>query len=188
MATVKCYGALYDTVRKRANHINDLSRANKTRCVTPPNFEIKSNFDIQNGDAFEIESGGIQKTVATDQTFDTGTSTIVTTNNYWACGILSININGTTTYVNWGSEASTEALAKANLSSVTASGDVTCGYVAVQAASGQDFVGGTDALQGGSGGQVSADTNYYNDQYVGKAGEAVLAEDILSFPGGAGAP
>ena len=187
MATIKIHGALYDTVRKLANQVNDLSTANKTRCVTPPNFEIKSNFDIQNGDAFEIESGGIQKTVATDQTFDTGTSTIVTTNNYWACGILSIDINGTTTYVNWGAEASTEALAKANLADVTASGDVTCGYVAVQAASGQDFVGGTDALQGGSGGQASPDTNYYNDQYVGKAGKAVLADNQFSF-GGAGTP
>ena len=188
MATVKCYGALYDTVRKMANLIKDLSTANKTRCVTPPNFEIRSNFDIQNGDAFEIESGGIQKTVATDQAFDTGTGTIVTTNAYWAAGILSIDIDGTTGYVNWGAEASTEALAKTALSDVTASGDVTCGYVAVQAASGQDLVGGTDALEGGSGGQVSQDTNYYNDQYVGAAGKAVLAEDQLRFPGGAGTP
>jgi len=181
MATVKMQGALYDTVRKIANQVNDLSTTMKTRCVTPPNFEIRSNFDIQNGDAFEIEAGGIQKTVATDQAFDTGTSTVIATNAYWAAGLLSINIDGTTAYVNWGAEASTEALAKANLADVTASGTVTCGYVTVNAASGQDWVAGTDALQGGSGGQVSADTNYYNDQYVGKAGKAALADNQLSF-------
>jgi hypothetical protein len=183
MATIKIHGALYDTVRKLANQVNDLSSALKTRCVTPPNFEIRSNFDIQNGDAFEIEVAGIQKTVATDQAFDTGTGTIVTTNAYWAAGLLSIDIDGTTGYVTWGAEASTEALAKAALSDVTAGGDVTCGYVAVQAASGQDLVGGTDALQGGSGGQVSQDTNYYNDQYVGAAGKAVLADNQFSFSG-----
>ena len=59
--------------------------------------------------------------------FDTGTSTVIATNAYWAAGLLSINIDGTTAYVNWGAEASTEALAKANLASVTATGDVTCG-------------------------------------------------------------
>jgi len=181
MATVKMQGALYDTVRKIANQVNDLSTTMKTRCVTPPNFEIRSNFDIQNGDAFEIEAGGIQKTVATDQAFDTGTSTVIATNAYWAAGLLSINIDGTTAYVNWGAEASTEALAKANLADVTATGTVTCGYVTVNAASGQDWVAGTDALQGGSGGQASADTNYYNDQYVGKAGKAALADNQLSF-------
>ena len=51
----------------------------------------------------------------------------------------------------------------------------------MQAASGQDWVAGTDALQGGSGGQVSQDTNYYNDQYVGAAGKALLADNQLSF-------
>ena len=183
MATIKMQGALYETVRKLANQVNDLSTAMKTRCVTPPNFEIRSNFDIQHGDAFEIEVSGVQKTVATDQAFDTGTSTVIATNAYWAAGILSIDSDGTTGHVNWGAEASTEALAKANLADVTAGGDVTCGYVTVQAASGQDWVAGTDALQGGSGGQVSQDTNYYNDQYVGAAGKAVLADNQLSFSG-----
>ena len=181
MATIKMQGALYDTVRKLANQVNDLSTVLKTRCVTPPNFEIDTNFDIQNGDAFEIESGGIQKTAATEVNFNTGTATVIATNAYWACGLLSIDIDGTTAYVNWGAEAASEALALAGLSSVTATGDVTCGYVAVQAAAGQDWVAGTDALQGGTGGQVSQDTNYYNNQYVGAAGKAVLADNQLSF-------
>jgi len=140
-----------------------------TKCITPPNFEISTNFDIQNGDAFEISVDGVIKTVATDKVFNTGTATVIATVAYWACAILSINIDGTTTYVDWGAEASTEALAKANLAAVTATGDVVCGYVSVHAKAGEDFVAGTDALTTGTGGQVAQATTYYNDQYVGAA-------------------
>jgi len=146
--------------------LNALSVKGHARCITPPNFEIDTNFDIQNGDAFEIESAGVLATIATDQNFDTGTATVIATNAYWACAILSIDIDGTT-YVDWGAEAVSEAAAKLLLSAVTASGEVVCGYVAVQAAAGQDFVAGTDALETGTGGQVSQDTNYYNDTNVG---------------------
>jgi hypothetical protein len=154
--------------------ISTLRTEAQTACLTPPNFEIDTNFDIQNGDAFEIVSSGVTATIATDQNFDTGTATVVTTNAYWACGILSIDIDGTT-YVDWGAEAVSEAAAKALLSAVTASGEVVCGYVAVQAAAGQDFVAGTDALETGTGGQVSQDTNYYNDVKVGAAYVAAAA-------------
>lgn len=163
-----------------AEIINDLVAAERTRCITPPNFEISTNFDVQNGDAFSIMVDGVQVLVATDQVFDTGTATVIATNAYWACGILSIDVDGTTTYVDWGAEASTEALALANLAAVTPSGDVVCGYVAVQAAAGQDWVAGTDALETGTGGQVSQDTNYYNNQFVGVgAGPAVV--DSIAF-------
>jgi hypothetical protein len=163
------FNSMADAFLAAETLLNRLRTYELTRCVTPPNFEISTNFDIQNGDAFEIMSDGVQLTVATDQVFDTGTSTVVTTNAYWAAGILSIDIDGTTTHVDWGAEASTEALALANLAAVTASGDVVVGYVAVQAAAGQDWVAGTDALEGGTGGQVSQDTNYYNNQFVGDA-------------------
>jgi len=165
--------------------LNDLvAQANRmmfTRCITPPNFEISTNFDVQNGDAFEIMVDGVLKTVATDQVFDTGTATVIATDAYWAAGILSIDIDGTTTAVDWGAEAASEALAVAALSAVTASGDVTCGYVTVHAAAGQDWVAGTDALETGTGGQVAQATNYYNNQFVG-AGALVVADlDVHEF-------
>jgi len=163
------FNSLCDFAATVETLVNKLRTQELTRCVTPPNFEISTNFDAQNGDAFEIIVAGVQKTVATDQVFDTGTATVIATNAYWACGIFSIDIDGTTTAVDWGAEAATEAAAKTLLSAVTASNDVVCGYVAVQAKAGQDFVAGTDALTGGTGGQVAQTTTYYNNQYVGDA-------------------
>jgi len=159
------YKTLVDEVKVL---LNVLRTQELTRCVTPPNFEIDTNMDIRNGDAFEIISGGVQITIATEQSFDTGTGTVVTTAAYHAAGILSIDIGGTT-YVDWGAEDELEAGAITNLAVVTASGEVVCGYVTVHAKAAQDFVAGTDALEGGSGGEVSQDTNYFNNQYVGAA-------------------
>lgn len=147
--------------------LSALRVADTTAVLTPPNFEIDTNFDVQNGDAFEIVIDGVSLTVATDINFDTGTATVIATNAYWACGLLSINVDGTTAYVDWGAEASSEALAKTALADVTASGSLVCGYFAAQAKGGQDLVAGTDALNGGSGGQVAQTTNYYNDVKVG---------------------
>lgn len=165
--------------------INAVRTQELTRCVTPPNFEIVSNFDIQNGDPLEIISGGVLKTIATDQLFDTGTSTVIATSAYWAAGILSIDIGGTT-HVDWGAEAVDEAGAITNLAAVTAAGEVVCGYVTVHAAAGQDWVAGTDALTTGTGGEVAQATNYYNNQYVGDAvmGAAVSTsvDDITTAP------
>ncbi len=138
-----------------------------TRCVTPPNFEIDTNYDIQNGDAFEIEVAGVQKTVATDVNFDTGTATVIATNAYWAGVVLSVDVDGTTAYCDWGAEDVAEAGAITNLAAVTASGGVVVGYATVHAKGGQDFVAGTDALTTGTGGQVAQATNYYNDQHIG---------------------
>lgn len=148
--------------------VNVLRARHLTKCIGAANFEISTNFDIQNGDAFDIIVDGKVITIATDQAFDTGTSTVVTTNAYWAAGILSIDADATT-HVDWGAEAASEAAAITALAAVTASGDVVCGYVTVQAAAGQDWVAGTDALETGTGGQVSQDTNYYNIVEVGDA-------------------
>lgn len=155
--------------------ITALRTADTTVATTPPNFEIDTNFDIQNGDAFEIIVDGVAKTVATDVNFDTGTTTVITTVAYWAAALLSIDIDGTTATVDWGAEAVDEAGAKALLSAVTATGDVVCGYVAVHAKAGEDFVAGTDALTGGTGGQVAQTTTYYNDVKVGAAYVAAAA-------------
>ena len=147
--------------------LNTLRAQTLTRCLGPANFEIRTNFDIQNGDAFNIMVDGKIVTVATDQAFDTGTATVIATNAYWAAAILSIDVDGTTGYVDWGAEASTEALALAALAGVTPSGDVVCGYVAVHAKAANDFVAGTDALTTGTGGQVAQATSYYNQINVG---------------------
>lgn len=147
--------------------LNTLRTQMLSRCLGPANFEISTNFDVQNGDGFNIMVSGKIIPVATDQVFNTGTATVIATNAYWAAAILSIDDDGTTTYVDWGAEASTEAAALVNLASVTPSGDVVCGYVAVHAKAANDFVAGTDALTTGTGGQVAQATNYYNQINVG---------------------
>lgn len=155
---------------------NDALRtAQLNQLVTPANFEIDTDFDIQNGDAFEIIVNGVFKTVATDVNFDTGTDTVITTDAYWACALLSIDIDGTTDHVDWGAEAVDEAGAKALLSVVTASGDIVCGYAAVRAKASEDFVAGTDGLNGSAQGQPAQTTTYYNDVKVGLAYVAAAA-------------
>ena len=146
--------------------VNDLRARSLNRCVTSPTFEIKANMDIQNGDAFDFIVAGILVKLATDQTFDTGTSTQISTNAYWAGCILSIDANGTT-HVDFGAEAVDEATAITNLAAVTAAGAVVLGYVTIHAAGGNDWVANTDALEGGSGGVPAQTTNYYNDQHIG---------------------
>ena len=164
--------------------VNSVRTRSVNYCVTPPNFEIDTNFDIQNGDAFEISSSGKLVTIATDQSFDTGTDTVITTAAYWAAGLLSIDADGTT-HVDWGAEAASEAAAIALLSAVTAAGEVVCGYVTVHAKAGQDFVAGTDALTTGTGGEVAQATNYYNIQDVGDSAlsSAVSSSDLTLSKG-----
>ena len=176
----------YENIRDLVNEIqtdhatfksaNDALRvAQLTHCVTPPTHVIDTNFDIKNSVAFEVVVDGVFKTVAANVTHDTGTDTVITTVAYWAAALLSIDIDGTTAYVDWGAEAVDEAGAKALLSAVTASGDVVTGYVAVHAKAGQDFVAGTDALTTGTGGQVAQATTYYNDVKVGATYDASAA-------------
>ena len=161
-----------DALRALANALNDdvqglLSR-HLTKCLGRANFEVDTNFDIQNGDAFDIMVDGEILQIATDQNFDTGTAIVIATAAYHAAAILSIDADSGT-HVDWGAEAETEAGAITNLAAVTASGDVVCGYVTVHAKAGQDWVAGTDALEGGAGGEVSQDTNYFNIVEVGDA-------------------
>lgn len=149
---------------------NELRTQELTRCVTSPNFEIDSNYDIKNGDAFDIIVGGVLKTIATDQNFDTGTSEQIATDTYFAAAILSIDFNGTT-YVEWGLEAADASTALGNLDVVNATGTVICGTVVVEAkgGAGENWVAGTDALTTGTGGDIANSTVYANDQYVGDA-------------------
>jgi hypothetical protein len=124
-----------------------------------PGLAIDTNFDIQAANAFDIVSGGKLYTISAGADFDTGTAKDITI-DYWAAALLSIDIDGTP-YLQWATEGSTEAAAIAQLDGITPTGDVVIGYVTVQTKSGFNWVAGTDALQGGTGGDVSADTNYY---------------------------
>lgn len=155
------YKTVVDDLKTQSNKMRNLAM---NKAITPANFEISSNFDIQNGDSFYVISDGNLRLISTDQVFDTGTATVISTNGYWAGAVLSTDGESATptTYVDWGAEAADESTAANNLFSVTPSGSVVCGYVTVQAAAGQDFVAGTDALFGGTGGQVAQATNYSN--------------------------
>ena len=151
--------------------------------TSPANFEISTNFDIQNGDAFNMIVDGVPVTIATDQVFDTG-AVATTAADTWIAAILSIDADGTT-YVDYGTTGqASEAAAIATLASVTASGEVVLGYVTILTNAGNSWTAGTDALQGGAGGNPSADTNYYNDSGVGAAATAeaaaASAEDLTS--------
>lgn len=127
--------------------------------LSNPAFEIDTNFDIQNGEAFDMVVGGLIVSVAADQNFDTGTAKTIAIDQ-WAAALLSIDADGTT-YVQWTADAATEALAIEKLDGISPSGECVLGYVTVLTNDGTNWTAGTDALQGGAGGDVSDDTNYY---------------------------
>lgn len=72
---------------------------------------------------------------------------------------------GTTTYVsgadNYTTGYATEALAIAAMPATTAS-RVAVGYITVYASHASGWVAGTDALEGGTGGNPAGETNYYS--------------------------
>ena len=156
------------SVKDRLAAVIDLGSAATlpTGPLGPANFEIDTNFDIQNGDAFDMIVAGVPVTIATDQNFDTGAAAS-TSADTWIAAILSIDADGTT-HVDYGVAGyGSEALAIGSLASVVASGDVTLGYVTIKTGVGNTWTAGTDALQGGAGGNASSDTNYYNDGGIG---------------------
>jgi hypothetical protein len=134
-------------------------------------FEISTNFDIQNGVAFDYVNGGTVKTLTTDQVFDTGTSKNIAIDQ-WGAARLSITAAGAGA-VTWADDDyATEALAIAALQDTEiAATETPVGYVTVKTKAEADWTAGTDALQGGTGGDVSSDTNYYN----------LPLHDIISF-------
>jgi hypothetical protein len=125
-----------------------------------PGFVIDTNFDVKNGTAVYYTNAGTLKTLGANSSFDTGTTKTITASKYGAA-VLSVNASGTGT-VTWaaGGGYDSEALAIAALTDPGATHTIA-GYFSVQAhASG--FTAGTDALTGGSGGNVATATTYYN--------------------------
>jgi len=129
-----------------------------------PGFAINSNFDVQNTNAFSYAIAGRLYSQAQSQNFDTGTTATFPAGKWGIC-LLSLNAAGDETCT-WATNTAnagydSEALAIAALPA-TPAGHCPLGYITVQASAGNSFTAGTDALQGGTGGNASQDTNYYN--------------------------
>ena len=139
-----------------------------------PGFQISSNFDIQNANAFSYTNGGTLKSVAATQVWDTGTTATVPATK-WAAFLLSLDSAGSrvcTAFTNSSAGYNSEALAIAALTAAAATNTVV-GYVTLQAGA-ATWTAGTSALAGGTGGTPATTTNYYNsvnpnNLYVGSA-------------------
>ena len=128
--------------------------------VGNPGLAIDTNFDVQAVNAFDIVAGGVFATIASGADFDSGTAKDITINQ-WAAALLSVDADGTE-YLQWADEGSTEARAIDALDALTPSGAVVIGYFTVQTKADVNWVAGTDALEGGTGGDVALSTNYFN--------------------------
>ena len=125
-----------------------------------PGLARDGNFDLNAANAFDIVSSGKMYTIAAGADFDTGTAKDITI-DFYAAALLSVDIGGTA-YRQWAAEGATAALAVDALDALTPTGDVVIGYVLVQTKAGVNWVAGTDALTGGTGGDVALSTVYVN--------------------------
>ncbi|MFH1302217.1 MAG: hypothetical protein ABIK07_14245 [Planctomycetota bacterium] len=141
--------------------VNNLRTAMLYSALGNPAFVIDTNFDVKNGSAISYTNGGTLATFNANTSFDTGTAQVITADK-WSAALLSVSSGGAAT-VTWSStlNADSEALAIAALPALP-SNHTPLGYVTVLTGSGVTWTAGTDALQGGTGGTPSADTNYYN--------------------------
>lgn len=140
--------------------LNQLRQSVLYGALGNPSFAISTNFDVLNNAAIDYTNNGTLKTLAQYTNFDSGTTKTIA-GSKWGAALLSVNASGAGV-VTWatgaGYDTEAEALAALVLPNAT---HTPLGILAVQAhASG--FTAGTDALQGGTGGNVSPDTNYYN--------------------------
>lgn len=140
---------------------------NRNRAYGNPTFAIDTNFDVKNTEPIDFMADGVFYTLGDNTSFNTGTAAVIAA-DCW--GICILTHDGTTATLTWASTAmsyATEAAAIAALGKMTTlyptAGFACLGYVTVLTASGQTWTAGTDALEGGSGGNPSDDTNYYND-------------------------
>ena len=127
-----------------------------------PALAIDTNFDVQSANACEVSIDGTLASVAA-ATCDTGTAASFAAAT-WGIFLVSSDSAGSLT-ATWDDNSNagfaSEALAIAALPAAPAS-EAPIGYVTVLAHASNTFTAGTDALQGGTGGNVSADTNYFN--------------------------
>lgn len=172
------------TIYTLAELINDLvALANELRTdlrtqilAGDPGFAINSNFDVANASAFTYMIDGVPYNLAASQNFDTGTSASLSQGK-WGVILLSVDSSGSTN-VTWDAgDYADEATALANIPA-TPSGECPVGIVTVQAHASNSFTAGTDALNGGSGGNAAQATNYYDGTPNPVAAAAV---DDISF-------
>lgn len=168
--TISGLGASYGTVASMKAYATAAStdEADYARAVSNPGLAIDTNFDIKAANDFDIVYDGLFYTIAADTSFDTGTTEVITANK-WGSAVLSVDSDGSS-YVDWLDSYDTEVLALAAANSFMVSdlrsGEVPVGIVTVKTGVDSTWTAGTDALQGGTGGTVSADTNYYNYCYL----------------------
>lgn len=128
---------------------------------TDAGFAISSNFDVANANAIGYKAAGVSVTLSASTVADTGTSKTIAADQ-WAGMLISGSSGGTLTGT-WTADAASEAAAITLVKALTVpQGEVPLGYITVQTAASNTWTAGTDALQGGTGGNPSADTNYYN--------------------------
>ncbi len=113
------------------------------------------NFNI-NYPAFQYTISGVSYTVVTGNKAIAGTITI----GNWSSWKLSVDTSGVFTATQGTTNQASEAAAISGLAA-TPGGQFFVGYITVQANSGNNFTGGTDALTGGTGGAIAQTTNYY---------------------------
>jgi hypothetical protein len=138
----------------------------RNHLVALPQLEIANNFDVQNVRAYSYMINGLLYNDAAAGVCDTGTTATFPATT-WGAFLVSVDTSGNLT-ATWVTNSSagygTEALALAALPTVPV-GELCIGYVSVQAHATGQFLAGTDALEGGSGGDPSQDTNYYNSDH-----------------------
>lgn len=135
-----------------------------------PTLARSTNFDIATGATVYGSFAGVLKTIASGTVADTGTTAVIASSK-WGVAQISANASGTLT-ATWATAAgagyASEALAIAALPAVPA-GEVSLGYVTVQA-NAAGFTAGSDALNGGTGGNPATTTNYVNAVTTDPAG------------------
>ena len=128
-----------------------------------PGLAIDTNFDVKTGAACVVSIDGVLANVAASASADTGTAADLPAAK-WGVFLVTAAANGSLT-ATWatasGAGYASEAAAIAALPAAPAS-KAPVGYVTVLAHATAGFTAGTDALQTGTGGSVSPDTNYYN--------------------------
>lgn len=122
---------------------------------------IDTNFDIKTGEKIEYDADEITVALAAATSCDTGTAKTIASNQ-WAAMLVTGDSGGALTGT-WTADAATEAAAIVLLKATAIpSGETPIAYITVKTAVGAAWIAGTSALETGTGGNVSSDTNYYN--------------------------
>jgi hypothetical protein len=153
------------------------------RILSDPALAIGSTDENVASAAFTFQIAGVQYSkaaVAAGTALAAGTIPA----DKWGLYKFVIGVNGTidclAAAANFTTGYDTEAEAIAAIPATTAA-HAPLGYITVLTAVGDPFVGGTDALQGGTGGNPASDTNYYDatpTEVTGAAGDVVDTDNF----------